>query len=137
MKVLVTGANGFVGQNLIAHLKERADVEVLRFTRDNSVADLPGIVAQVGCVFHLAGINRPQDPEEFIVGNMDLTRSICDAVRASGRQIPVVYTSSIQAEQDNPYGQSKRGGEQALLDLREMSHAICQSRLTILKPASR
>ncbi|MEZ2744899.1 NAD-dependent epimerase/dehydratase family protein [Halopseudomonas bauzanensis] len=123
MKVLITGANGFVGQNLIAHLNERADIQVLRFTRDNSLADLPELVGQVDCIFHLAGINRPQDPQEFIVGNTDLTQAICDAISASGRQIPVVYTSSIQAELDNPYGQSKHGAEQALLALGE-SHGV-------------
>jgi UDP-2-acetamido-2,6-beta-L-arabino-hexul-4-ose reductase len=117
MKVLITGANGFVGQNLVAHLKERADVEILRFTRDTSITDLPTIVAQVDCIFHLAGINRPENPAEFIVGNTDLTQAICNAVNACGLRIPVIYTSSIQAELDNPYGQSKRAAEQALLEL--------------------
>lgn len=117
MKVLITGANGFVGQNLIAHLGERADVEVLRFTRDDSLARLPGLVAQVEFIFHLAGVNRPQDPQEFQTGNTDLTRALCEAIKASGRQIPVIYTSSSQAELDNPYGSSKRGAEEALLEL--------------------
>jgi UDP-2-acetamido-2,6-beta-L-arabino-hexul-4-ose reductase len=122
MKVLITGANGFVGQNLIAHLSERADVEVTRFTRENFQADLPGLVAQVDCIFHLAGVNRPQDPQEFQTGNTDLTRALCDAIKACDRQIPVVFTSSSQAELDNPYGRSKRRAEQALLDL-GASHA--------------
>ncbi|WP_237673937.1 UDP-2-acetamido-2,6-beta-L-arabino-hexul-4-ose reductase [Vreelandella profundi] len=123
MKVLITGARGFVGQNLIAHLNERTDVEILRYTRDDSLADLPALVGQADFIFHLAGINRPQDPKEFIIGNTDLTQAICDAVSASGRQIPVIYTSSTQAEQDNPYGQSKRGAEHALLKFGE-SHGV-------------
>ncbi|MNJ19142.1 NAD dependent epimerase/dehydratase family protein [compost metagenome] len=118
MKVLITGANGFVGQNLIAHLGERSDVEVLRFTREDSLASLPGLVAQVDFVFHLAGVNRPQDPQEFHSGNTDLTRAVCGAVKASGRKTPVLYTSSSQAELNNPYGSSKRGAEQVLLDLK-------------------
>lgn len=121
MKVLITGANGFVGQNLIAHLGERSDVEVLRFTRDDSLASLAGLVAQADFIFHLAGVNRPQDPQEFQAGNTDLTRALCEAVKASGRQVPVLYTSSSQAELDNPYGSSKRGAEQVLLDL-ESAH---------------
>ena len=70
-------------------------------------------------VFHLAGINRPQDPQEFLSGNVDLTKELCQAVcamaEATGKKTPIVYTSSVQAERDNPYGQSKRGAEDALL----------------------
>lgn len=117
MKVLITGANGFVGQNLIAHLNERADIEVLRFGRGNSLASLQELVEQVEFIFHLAGVNRPQDPQEFQTGNADLTRTLCEAIKRFGRQIPVLYTSSSQAELDNPYGNSKRGAEEALLEV--------------------
>ncbi|QIB52603.1 capsular polysaccharide biosynthesis protein CapF [Pseudomonas sp. OIL-1] len=117
MKVLVTGANGFVGRNLLAHLAERNDVEIRVFTRDDAAESLPALVADVDFIFHLAGVNRPQDPNEFVSGNADLTKSLCDAVAASGRAIPIIYTSSIQAERDNPYGASKKAAEQALLEL--------------------
>src|SRR5690606_6755771 len=120
MRVLITGANGFVGQNLIAHLAERSDIELLRFTRGDSLESLSQLVAQVDFVFHLAGVNRPQDPREFQTGNADLTKALCIAVRNSGRKIPVLYTSSSQAELDNPYGKSKREAEQQLLDLSTM-----------------
>ena len=115
MKVLITGANGFVGLNLVAHLGERADVEVLTYTRADSLESLPERVAQADFIFHLAGVNRPQDPREFRTGNADLTSALCDAVSGCGRQIPVLYTSSTQAELENPYGDSKRGAEEALL----------------------
>jgi UDP-2-acetamido-2,6-beta-L-arabino-hexul-4-ose reductase len=117
MKVLITGANGFVGQNLISHLSEKSDVEVVRFTREDSLENLPSLVAQVDFIFHLAGVNRPLDPQEFHTGNTDLTRALCDAIRLGGRKVPVLYTSSSQAELDNPYGSSKLGAEQVLLDL--------------------
>lgn len=117
MKVLVTGANGFVGRNLLVHLAERSDVEIRVFTRDDSVESLPGLVADVDFIFHLAGVNRPQDPNEFISGNADLTQSLCEAVAVSGRAVPLIYTSSIQAERDNPYGASKKAAEQALWEL--------------------
>ncbi len=123
MKVLITGANGFVGQNLVSHLGERADVQVLRFTREDSLDSLPALVAQVDFIFHLAGVNRPQDPQEFQTGNTDLTRALCDAIVSSGRQVPILYTSSSQAELDNAYGSSKRGAEDALLAL-NASHGV-------------
>lgn len=114
MKVLITGANGFVGRNLVAHFGERKADEVVCFTRDNSVNDLPALLQEVDFVFHLAGINRPQDPSEFTTGNVDLTQALCAAIAASGRKIPVAYTSSSQAGLENPYGASKRGAEEAL-----------------------
>ncbi|WP_423770454.1 UDP-2-acetamido-2,6-beta-L-arabino-hexul-4-ose reductase [Pseudomonas sp. NLJ1] len=117
MKVLVTGANGFVGRNLLVHLGERKDIEVVPFTREHTLDSLTDKVRDVDFVFHLAGINRPKDPEEFKVGNADLTVELCRAIEASGRQIPVLYTSSSQAELDNAYGASKRGAEQALAEL--------------------
>ncbi|WP_434672500.1 UDP-2-acetamido-2,6-beta-L-arabino-hexul-4-ose reductase [Pseudomonas sp. R1-15] len=117
MKVLITGSKGFVAKNLIAHLSERNDIEIVYFTRENNVAQLPGLLADVDFVFHLAGVNRPQDPEEFQTGNADLTRIICEAIGATGRTIPVLYTSSSQAELDNAYGASKRNAELALIGL--------------------
>lgn len=121
MKVLITGANGFVGKNLQLHLAERKDVEVVRFAREHALAQLPALLDGVGFVFHLAGVNRPQDPAEFVAGNVDLTRALCQAVgavaQATGKKIPVVYTSSTQADRDNPYGVSKLGAENALFEL--------------------
>jgi len=117
MKVLITGADGFMGKNLIAHLSERNDVEVLRFTRGDDATLLPSLITEVDFVFHLAGVNRPQDPQEFHAGNTDLTQALCDAIKMSGKPLPVLYTSSSQAEQDNHYGISKRGAEEALLEL--------------------
>jgi len=122
MKVLITGAGGFVGKNLQLHLAEREDVEVVCFTREHSVAQLPDLLQGVDFVFHLAGINRPQDPQEFVTGNVDLTQVLCQAVGAiavaRGKKVPLAYTSSIQADRDNPYGLSKRRAEGALFELR-------------------
>ena len=127
MKVLITGANGFVGKNLQLHLAERKDVQVVCFTRGDDVAQLPALLQGVDFVFHLAGVNRPQDPQEFVSGNVDLTQALCQAVgavaEATGKPVPIVYTSSAQAGRDNPYGQSKRGAEVALLAL-QRSHSV-------------
>lgn len=120
MKVLITGAGGFVGKNLQQHLAERKDVDVVCFTRVNTPAELPRLLEGVGFVFHLAGVNRPQVQQEFITGNVDLTVALVEAVedemRARGRKIPIVYPSSIQAARDNSYGASKRAAEKVLCD---------------------
>lgn len=118
MKVLITGAAGFVGRNLQLFLAERKDVEFVSFEREDRLSDLSSKLLGVDFVFHLAGVNRPQDPQEFVTGNTDLTSILCEAVghvvRESGKKIPVVFTSSIQADRDNPYGLSKLGAEQVL-----------------------
>lgn len=80
MKVLVTGANGFVGRNLCAHLAERGGIEVVPFTRESSVGNLPELIRSVDFIFHLAGVNRPEKPEEFKIGNSELTYALCEAV---------------------------------------------------------
>lgn len=129
MKVLITGADGFIGKNLITHLRERNDVELLRFTRGDDPSLLPQLILDVDFVFHLAGVNRPEDPQEFQSGNTDLTQVLCNAIKASKKTLPVLYTSSSQAEQENPYGISKRGAEEALLEL----VSICGTPLHIFR----
>lgn len=118
MKVLITGANGFVGSNLRQHLAERKNVEVMEFNRADGPSVLAERVAVADFVFHLAGVNRPQDPSDFVAGNADLTALLASALGAvaanGGRRVPVVYASSIQAVLDNPYGRSKRAAEQSL-----------------------
>ena len=121
MKVLITGANGFIGKNLQLHLSERQDVNVVRFTRDDDVAQLPALLRDVDFVFHLAGVNRPQNHAEFTSGNVGLTNALCEAVGAlavaTGKRVPIAYSSSTQADRDNDYGASKLGAENALFAL--------------------
>lgn len=124
MKVLITGGNGFVAKNLIATLAEREDIEVLAFTRQDEVSALPALVRQADFIFHLAGVNRPENPEEFKAGNIDLTRALCEAIASTGRQLPIVYTSSTQAEQANPYGESKRGAEEVLIQFSKSQKSV-------------
>lgn len=117
MNVLITGADGFVGKNLVAHLAERGDVNVASFTRADETRRLAERVEWADFIYHLAGVNRPENPQEFITGNLDLTTALCEAVAATGRAVPIVYTSSTQAVRDNAYGQSKRQAEERLNEL--------------------
>jgi UDP-2-acetamido-2,6-beta-L-arabino-hexul-4-ose reductase len=111
MRVLLTGADGFIGKNLRVALLERPGVEVLSITRDSEPADLARLVYEADVVVHLAGINRPSDPAEFESGNVGFTAALCTALLAAGRAIPVAFASSIQAARDNAYGESKRAAE--------------------------
>lgn len=121
MKVLITGANGFIGQNLVAHLRERADIEILQFTRSDSLEELAKLVSKADFIFHLAGVNRPVNTSEFLTGNSELTEQLCKAIKCCKNNPPILYTSSIQAELDNPYGHSKLSAEQILLEFSKNS----------------
>jgi UDP-2-acetamido-2,6-beta-L-arabino-hexul-4-ose reductase len=111
MRILVTGANGFIGKNLVMHLNEQEQFSVLTFIRENTLDELQEFVEQADAIIHLAGENRPKDISAFKVVNTGLTHSLCDAIRTTGRKIPLVLASSIQIEEDNPYGKSKRAAE--------------------------
>jgi UDP-2-acetamido-2,6-beta-L-arabino-hexul-4-ose reductase len=116
MKLLVTGADGFIARNLLVHLRENRDVTALTFGRKDDPASLRATLAGVDAIVHLAGINRPSDAGEFVTGNVDLTRALCEAARAQARPPSILFSSSIQAERDNDYGRSKRQAEDVLSD---------------------
>ena len=119
MRVLITGSNGFIGQNLVVRLGELDGYEVIAFDKDNSLDDLRESVGQADAIVHLAGVNRPKDPKEFAEGNVDLTARLCEIIAETGRRMPLVVSSSIQADLANPYGESKRGAELACEALAE------------------
>jgi UDP-2-acetamido-2,6-beta-L-arabino-hexul-4-ose reductase len=115
MNVLITGANGFLGRNLQQRLRERLDVKMTCFSRGQQFEQLARLLDGVDMVFHLAGVNRPQELKEFTVGNTDFTRELCRVVaataRSTGKPISILYASSTQADLDNAYGRSKREAE--------------------------
>ncbi len=114
MKILVTGADGFIGKNLRVALGEREGFEALAINRGSSAAELEAAVSVADAVVHLAGVNRPQDPAEFAAGNADFTARLGELLSAVGRPVPVAFASSIQAGRDNAYGKSKRVAEEHL-----------------------
>lgn len=114
MKCLVTGANGFVGRNLIAHLQTMKIHEIYEVDLDTSAIQLDHYTRDCEFVFHLAGVNRPEDPAEFMSGNFGFTSTLLDLLEKHRNTSPVLITSSIQAELNNPYGISKKAGEDLL-----------------------
>lgn len=128
MKILVTGAKGFVGRNLCAQLNNiksgkakwykvpADDILVYEYDIDSDPAELDVYCKNADFVFNLAGVNRPQDPKEFMEGNFGFASTLLDTLKKYGNHCPVMISSSIQAELDNPYGESKRAGEQLMFD---------------------
>lgn len=127
MNILVTGAKGFVGRNLVSQLcnvrdaKARCydlapDLEILEYDLGNTPAELDDYCRRADFVFNLAGVNRPQDPADFMRGNFGFASDLLAALERHGNRCPVMLSSSTQAALDNPYGQSKRAGEQLFFD---------------------
>ena len=139
MKILVTGARGFVGRNLTENLKNIRDGknrtrpglvidEIYEYGRENTAQDLDRFCAECDFVFHLAGVNRPKDPAEFKEGNIDLTAAVLGALEKHGNTCPVMISGSIQATLSGRYGASeyalsKRSGEELVFGHAEKTGA--------------
>lgn len=127
MNILVTGANGFIGRNLIAQLhniqsgkaknyKVSSELKVFEYDINSDPAELEVYCKCADFVFNLAGVNRPKDPAEFMQGNFGFASTLLDTLKKYHNTCPVMISSSTQAAQDNPYGESKRAGENLLFD---------------------
>lgn len=122
MKVLVTGADGFIGKNLCLKLSEFEGVEIFKFLRGASEDKLAEYVGASDIIFHLAGENRPVDEAQFAAVNVGLTQTLCRCLMMCTDSKTVVFSSSTQVDRDNPYGESKRGAEDHLCDLNKSSN---------------
>jgi len=119
MNILVTGAKGFVGKNLVAELHNNGFDNIFEYTRESDLSLLDQYTKECDFVFHLAGVNRPQHENEFMQGNYEFTSMLLSLLKKHGNKAPVLITSSIQAEKDNPYGKSKKAGEDLLFNYGE------------------
>ncbi len=126
MNILITGAAGFVGKNLTAALEAIRDGkdrrfpdltigEIYRYDMDSTEADLENACQKADFVFNLAGVNRPQNQEEFMQGNFGFASTLLDTLKKHNNKCPVMLSSSIQAKLDNDYGKSKKQSEDALI----------------------
>lgn len=122
-KVLITGANGFIGKNLVSTLKMQNDVDVKTFEIEDNDETLEKHLKDVEFIFHLAGINRPKSDEEFTIGNVGLTQKIINKLEELNKNTPILITSSIQAELNNAYGISKKQAEESLIEYSKKNSA--------------
>ena len=127
MKILVTGSRGFIGKNLIETLKTirygkcniydiDKNIVIYEYDIDNSLSELKNYTKDCDIVFHLAGINRPQNTDEFYSGNYGFTETLCNYLKENRNKCPMIVSSSIQADKDNDYGKSKKMSEDYLLN---------------------
>jgi len=123
MKILITGANGFIGKNLIAELRNQKYTDILEFDIDTEPSLLDNFCKEADFIFHLAGVNRPKDQSEFMQGNFGFTSTLLDTLMKHKNKCPVMISSSTQAELDNPYGQSKKAGEELMFEYSKQTGA--------------
>lgn len=122
-QILITGANGFLGSNLVCYLKQFSWLEISTFTRKDNKSSLEKLVMQSDVIFHFAGVNRSDNHRKFFDVNVDLTRRIVEAMLLNENDPHLVFTSSIKAGDEGPYGQSKQQACQ-LLDSARKQHGI-------------
>lgn len=116
MKILITGSDGFIAKNLIEHLKRDETLQLYLFSKKDSLNILETYVKEVDFIFHLAGVNRPKDINEFYEGNSNLTKIIVNILKKEKKQTPILLSSSTQSDLNNDYGKSKKEAEKLLLD---------------------
>lgn len=123
MKILVTGANGFIGKNLIEELQHKEYNEIYKCDINTTEQELEEYIEKCEFIFHLAGVNRPEKEEDFMKGNFGFTSEMLDLLKKHNNKAPIVITSSIQAELDNPYGKSKKAGEDLMFSYEQETGA--------------
>lgn len=123
MKILITGAEGFVGKNLVSELYNQGFEDIFEFDINKNNDKLDSFAKNCHFVFHLAGVNRPKDPKDFMKGNFGFTSDLLNALKKHKNKAPILISSSIQAALNNPYGQSKKAGEDLMFEYSKETNA--------------
>ena len=116
MKILLTGAKGFIGKNIALRLRQEGYDDVVEYDVDTPKEVIDSAAQNCDFVLHFAGVNRPKDSSEFMSGNFGFTTELLEKLRFFGNKSPFLITSSIQAVLDNPYGKSKKAAEDYIFD---------------------
>lgn len=122
-KILITGSDGFIAKNLIEHLKRDENIKLYLYSKNDSLDILKAYVKEVDFIFHLAGVNRPENINEFYTGNSGLTKTIVDTLMKENKNTPILLSSSTQSDLDNDYGKSKKEAENLLLNYSKQTNS--------------
>jgi UDP-2-acetamido-2,6-beta-L-arabino-hexul-4-ose reductase len=125
MKVLITGANGFIAKNLCTTLDKMPQIKVLKYTKNDSIETLDVLIEEADFIFHLAGINRPENVNEFYVGNTNLTQTIVNSIEKYNKKIPILLSSSAQVGNGSDYAKSKEEAEKIIQNYSVENNVSC------------
>lgn len=121
MNIVITGGNGFIGKNLETRISEYKKFKLIKISYKLTSEEIYQKIKKCDFIIHLAGVNRPQNIDDFYTGNVQVTKNICEAnlklFKKSGKKIPIIFSSSIHSTLDNEYGKSKAAAEKLLIDL--------------------
>ncbi|MBE0497143.1 MAG: SDR family oxidoreductase [Campylobacterales bacterium] len=125
MKVLITGANGFIAKNLRVTLNKMPQIEVLEYTKNDTVEKLDSLIQEAEFVFHLAGVNRPKNVNEYYEGNVNLTQLLVDTIKRHNKNIPILLSSSAQVGNGSEYAKSKEDAEKIVEKYSKENNVSC------------
>lgn len=125
MKIIITGAEGFIGKNLVQRLNSEAKYNISEITRTTSFQDTELFLKDADFIFHLAGVNRSENKKEFLEGNKDFLAELINLLEKHNNYPPILFTSSIQAEQQSLYGESKKAAEILIKQYSEKNKVPC------------
>lgn len=114
MNILITGANGFIGKNLVLELQNRGYTKILKWNRNSSETEIDKYTRECDFIVHLAGENRPENIKDFEKGNVELTKKLLQKLKEYNNKSPILFTSSVQASLNNEYGRTKKIAEELI-----------------------